>query len=1317
MIDFLRIATRSTRRGVVEIYPKFVIRNPSDDLMIRGGDFYAVWVEERGLWSTNEQDAINLIDSELKAYADEYRKTSESEIHVLYMWDASSGMIDLWHKYVQRQMRDSYHMLDERLIFQDTKTTKTDYASKKLPYPKDTGEPEAWNKLLSTLYSPEERTKIEWAIGSIVSGDSRKNQKFMVFYGAAGTGKSTVINVIQQLFEGYTSVFDAKALGSSSNSFALEAFRKNPLVAIQHDGDLSRIEDNTRLNSLVSHEAMTVNEKFRSAYENRFKAFLFMGTNKPVKITDARSGLIRRLIDVSPTGNKLPPKEYKALVKQVGFELGKIATRCEDIYNEDPGRYDDYIPLGMMSASNDFYNFVLDSWQVFKQNDETTLKAAWEMYKAYCEDAKVPYPYPQRLFKEELKNYFREFYERESRPDGTRIRNHYVGFIKDKFESDIQEVEKVEKPPDELPDWLRLRAGESAFDKLFAKCPAQYATENERPLNKWDNVKTQLRDLDTSRLHYVRTPESYVHIDFDLKGPNGEKSLALNLEAARKWPPTYAEVSKGGQGLHLTYMYKGDTATLSCIYDDNIEIKVCRGLSSLRRRLSLCNDLEIASISSGLPLKGEGKTLNFDAVLSERAIRTLIKRNLNKEYHGATKPSVDFIFKILEDQYKAGTHYDVSDLQTAVLSFAAGSTHQAEACVKLVGKMHFKSDEPSEPGEDAGDSSLVFFDTEVFPNLFLVNYKMQGDGKPVVRLVNPKPSDIETLVRHRLVGFNCRKYDNHMLYGCMLGYSNKQLYELSGKLIANEKSAQFGEAFNLSYTDVYDFSSKKQSLKKFEIELGIHHQELGLPWDQPVPENLWPKVAEYCDNDVIATERVFEARKADFEARQALVRIINALYDGKVRATVNDTTNSLSAKVIFGANKSPQNEFVYTDLSTLFPGYKYEYGKSSYRDVEEVGEGGRVWSKPGMYFHVKTFDVASMHPHSIKALNLFGDRYTRQFYSLVEARVAVKHRDFDKLKTLFNGVLYTMVQGMSKEELDNLCLALKIVINSVYGMTSAKFPNIFKDPRNVDNIVAKRGALFMIDLQHAVQERGGEVVHIKTDSIKVANPTPDIEQFILDYGQKWGYSFEVESIYKRFCLVNDAVYIAYEQGEGDKGDHWTATGTQFQVPYVFKTLFTHEAIAFDDLCETKEVTSSLYLDFNETLPDVTLLEKELDNRKKGKLGKNYADISDDELKKRISEGHDYRFIGKVGQFSPVKAGVGGGILCRASTGKEGEIVYNAATGTKGYRWLESETLRKAGDISVIEQSYYRRMVDEARDTISKFGDFEHFATIDKGESA
>ena len=344
MLDFLMISTRSGKRGVIEIYPKFIIKKPND-LMIRGGDFYAIWIEERGLWSTDEQDAVQLIDRELDRYAEENRQRFDNHIKVLHMWDAETGMIDTWHKYCQKQMKDCFHMLDEKLIFSNTKTSKKDYASKRLAYPLEDGAINAYDKLISTLYEPEERHKVEWSIGSIVSGESKRLQKFMVLYGAAGTGKSTILNIIQQLFDGYYSVFDAKALGSSSNAFALEAFKSNPLVAIQHDGDLSRIEDNTRLNSLVSHELMTVNEKFKSTYANRFKAFLFMGTNKPVRITDAKSGLIRRLIDVSPSGNKLGFQEYKTLLKQIEFELGAIAYHCQEVYLEDPTYYDNYIPI------------------------------------------------------------------------------------------------------------------------------------------------------------------------------------------------------------------------------------------------------------------------------------------------------------------------------------------------------------------------------------------------------------------------------------------------------------------------------------------------------------------------------------------------------------------------------------------------------------------------------------------------------------------------------------------------------------------------------------------------------------------------------------------------------------------------------------------------------------------------------------------------------------------------------------------------------------------------------------------------------------
>ena len=1305
--------------------------------MIRGGDFYAIWLEEERRWSTDEQDLLRLIDRELDNYAKENQHKFGGNARILHMWDNTSGMIDAWHKYCQRQMRDAFEMLDEKLIFSNTDVTKKDYASKRLNYPLEAGNIAAWDKLIGTLYSEKERHKIEWSIGAVVSGESKTLQKFLVFYGEGGTGKSTILNVIQKLFDGYYAVFDAKALGSNGSQFALEAFRKNPLVAIQHDGDLSKIEDNTRLNSLVSHEEMTVNEKYAKSYENAFKCFLFMGTNRPVKITDAKSGIIRRLIDVSPSGNKLGPREYRSTVKQIDFELGAIAHHCQEVFLANPHYYDDYIPTTMLGASNDFYNFVIDSYHIFKKEDGVTLTTAWERYKTYTDEANVPYPLPKRNFKEELKNYFWDFNERYCLEDGSRVRSYYSGFRTEKFEKPDKE-EEPQKPKSKL---IQFDFTESIFDKERADCLAQYATTKETPSKKWSEVKTTLSSLDTKRLHYVKVPENHIVIDFDIKDKDGNKSFEKNVEEASKWPPTYAELSKSGGGIHLHYIYTGDVTKLSRIYDDHIEVKVFTGGSSLRRKLSKCNNLPIATISSGLPLRGDKGMVNFEAVKNEKALRTLIKRNLNKEVHGATKPSIDFIYKILEDAYNSDLSYDVSDLYNAVLAFAAQSSNQSDYCIKLVSKMHFKSEDPS-PNVD-GDTSIVFYDVEVFPNLFLVNWKLQGEGKPVVRMINPKPEEIEDLVKFRLVGFNCRRYDNHILYARLMGYSNDQLYKLSQRIVNNKKgntNCFFGEAYNLSYTDVYDYSSKKQSLKKWEIDLGIHHQELGLPWDQPVPEELWPKVAEYCDNDVIATEAVFNATKADFMARGILADVAKSTY--------NDTTNTLTTRIIFERNRKPQNQFNYrnmgevtpgTDRITIsenhvlysefgdeftvfdeknrpvFPGYKYERGKSTYRG-ETVGEGGYVYAEPGIYGNVALLDIASMHPSSIVAENLFGDLYTQRFKDILDARIAIKHKDFDKARTMLGGALAKYLTDENSAA--DLAQALKIAINSVYGLTTAAFENPFRDPRNVDNIVAKRGALFMINLKHEVQKRGFTVAHIKTDSIKIPDATPEIIQFVMDYGKQYGYTFEHEATYEKMCLVNDAVYIAkYKDGD------WTATGAQFAVPYVYKTLFTKEDITFEDMCEAKSVTSALYLDMNETLPDVSMYEniqalrrsdksKDQMTKKEVRLLEEYEYMTDEGLEETIATGHDYRFVGKVGQFCPIKPGCGGGELLREGTDRQGNLKYSSATGAKGYRWMESEMVKTLGKQDDIDRSYYDKLVNDAADAIASYGDFEWFVSDD-----
>ncbi len=1248
-MDFYKILMKVKKDGTVQVYPDWQV-DSSKDLMVQGKSFYAFWDENNSIWSRDEFRPRQLIDADLFRYAKE-NIDDNVPYEILTVQSFSTRMWETLNKFI-KNFPDNYHQLDTDLTFINTKVTKNDYVSKKLNYALEPGNTNAWDELLQTLYSESEREKIEWAIGAIVSGDSKNIQKFLVFYGPPASGKSTILNIIEKLFAGYTTTFDARALASTGSSFSTDVFKGNPLVAIQHDGDLSRIEDNAKLNSITSHEDMTMNEKYKPSYTARVNAFLFMGTNKPVQITDAKAGTIRRLIDVHPTGVKISPERYHILMEQIDFELGHIAHKCLQKYKR-MGKYyyNGYKPVQMMYQTDEFYNFISAHYDIFKSEDGVTLKRAWMMYKEYCSEINITKLMKYSAFREELTMYFRHFEDRIKVGDDW-VRSYYFGF------------EGIPKSTPFIPDKsyvIELRniydSNEmSAFDHKYKDQPAQLASSSGKPKQKWIDVTTTLSDIDTTALHFVKVPENHIVIDFDLVNEDGEKDVNLNLEAASKWPPTYTELSKSGQGVHLHYEYNGNVHELASIYDVGIEVKTLLGDSSLRRRLSKANSLDITTISSGLPKK-EKRMIDNKSIQSEKSLRDLIERNLKKEIHPGTKPSIDFIHKILEDAYNNDLSYNILDLKPRIFSFAAKSSNQSTACIKIVQTMHFtgKNDMPAPTNLD--DKPIVFFDVEVYPNLFIVCWKYK-DSENVVRMINPTPNEIEALFSLKLVGFNNRRYDNHILYARSLGYTNLQLYDLSQKIITdNNYNAAFGEAYNLSYADIYDFSSKKQGLKKFMIELGINHMEMDIPWDSPVPEELWSKVEDYCVNDVLGTEAVFNARKEDFKAREILAELSGL--------TINHTTQNHTAKIIFGEDKRPKDQFVYTDLSTMFKGYAFDGKESLYRG-EIVGEGGYVYAEPGFYEHVTVLDVASMHPTSIEQLNLFG-KYTKNFSALKEARLAIKHKEYDRARSLLDGKLAKFLDGAESnpKSSEDLSYALKIVINIVYGLTSATFDSIFRDNRNKDNIVAKRGALFMINLKNEVQSRGFNVIHIKTDSIKIPNATPEIIDFVSSYGKEFGYEFELEAQYSKFCLVNDAVYIAREN------DKWTAVGAQFQHPYVMKTLFSKEPIEFSDFCEVRNVTQgAMYLDT----------------------------LDSDNIE-------DMTHVGRTGSFVPVLDN--GGSLWRVKDGKK-----YAVTGTKGYKWVEREIAysRKLSNSLNIDMQYFGSLVQEAMETINKFYDFEDFVS-------
>lgn len=425
-----------------------------------------------------------------------------------------------------------------------------------------------------------------------------------------------------------------------------------------------------------------------------------------------------------------------------------------------------------------------------------------------------------------------------------------------------------------------------------------------------------------------------------------------------------------------------------------------------------------------------------------------------------------------------------------------------------------------------------------------------------------------------------------------------------------------------------------------------------------------------------------------------------------------------------------------SEAINAFPGYEFkklEDGSyhNMYRGVD-LGKGGWVYTEPGIYSNVALFDVASLHPHSIVALNKLGD-YTQNYKDLLEARVYIKHKEFDKAKALFGGRLAKYLED--KNEAKALSKALKLPLNAFFGISFASFPNPARDSRDINNIIALRGSLFMKTLFDEVEARGYKIVHVKTDSIKVPNADKEIVKFIQEFAHKYGYTMEHEATYERMCLIDKAQYIAsymkpdeckkiygYAPDENvdyirEYGHTWTATGDEFRRPFIFKTMFSGEPLTFDDKCITNTVKdAAIYLDMNEDLQPQEDAEKEYMRRifnaahpnEVKKLNKEFIDVSDDELKKIVDSAHNYVFVGRVGRFCPVRPGAGGGELLVYRREK-----FDSVSGSKGFRWLEAEVVKSLGKENDIDPVYFDNQVNEAIEAINKFGDYDRFIDLSR----
>ncbi len=1244
-MDFYKIGAKNYGSRAKQDYviePDFTYI--TKDLVCKGGSLYGYWFD--GRWRTDITNLIRIIDKDVTEFTNDFQsKRMDAVVTPRFMEMHGSSVMTKFMQYT-KNMPEADVEFNTRIIFSNETPVREDYSTTQLSYTPEHGPTPAFDELASTLYDPEELDKILWFMGAILTNSAQKIQKFLFLYGGKGSGKGTIIKVFKKLFEGYYEGIDLSKLTSKSE-FATSGVKETQLL-IDDDSDLYSIQDDTNLLKLTSHEPIMVNNKYQSTYSVTFKGLLIAASNQRFKVRNIDSGITRRAVVAEPSERKIDFDRYSQLMSMINFELAQIAQKAIDLFTTyGAGYYEDYVPYDMMESTDLFYSFMRE--HAVSLGDPCPLKTASELYRMYLTDLEFDTAGYKKKAKSELKRYYTSFLS-QKRIDGEMVKNVYEGLKWKELFPDQKSAPKIyrEETEEDLIREFALAEIKSALDEQAATYPAQYTKSDGTPKVKWEHVTTTLSDIDTTKLHYVRVPENHIIVDFDLKNEDGEKDLKLNLKAAKEFPETYTELSKSGKGVHLHYIYSGDVHKLAPIYSEDIEVKVYKGNSSLRRMLTLCNNKQIRTITSGLPEKEEVVKVYEDIEIihwNENKMRAAIKGNLERRYHESTKPSIDFIVKIFDDAVKQGLKYDLRDMRQDILTFAASSSNQAKYCLGAVSKIKYatiENEDATEIQKSAGQrfydkEDLYFYDIEVFPNLFIVCFKKYRG--PKTTWINPTREQIVSLLDKPLVGFNNRRYDNHIMYAASLGEDNLSLYRQSQRIIndKNAGSGMYSGAYELSYTDIYDYcnAGNKQSLKKWEVQLGIKHDEFELPWDQPVPEDMWERAAEYCGNDVDATEAVFDATISDYNARCILAELSGL--------SVNATSNQHTIAIIFEGKPKHETmpELQYTDLSKTFPGYRYSFGKSEYRG-EDPGEGGYVYAEPGVYENVALLDVASMHPTSAIEMNMFG-RYTQNYADILEARLYIKRGDLESAGKLFGGRLKPFLGNA--EDAKALSNALKTPLNSVYGLTSASFENQLRHPQNQDNIVAKRGALFMIDLKHEVQKRGYTVAHIKTDSIKIPNADKEIIDFVFEFGKSFGYTFEHEDTYKKLALVNKSTYVCLDQE-----DVWHATGTQFQDPYVFKTLFTKEPLSKEDFFVTKEVKNASV-----------------------HLGETF-----------------------IGRLAEVYASDSGQELFRVTEDRKGYI-----SGTKGFKWKLSKDFTDRKDV---DMNYYKDLVDKAVEAIRKVGD-------------
>lgn len=184
----------------------------------------------------------------------------------------------------------------------------------------------------------------------------------------------------------------------------------------------------------------------------------------------------------------------------------------------------------------------------------------------------------------------------------------------------------------------------------------------------------------------------------------------------------------------------------------------------------------------------------------------------------------------------------------------------------------------------------LFFDTECYPNYFLIVFKdLKGNEECFVKDENnvlPVARIRKLLETRQTIGFNSRMYDIPMITYALSGVSNSLLKEMSDRII-NESVYNTLCEYQLwcpkeyDHIDIINVAIGKNGLKMYGARINTPYLQ-DLPYDPSASLSKEDKaiIKKYCSNDVDITKNLYLHLKNEIDIRTA----INDEYKVDVRS-------------------------------------------------------------------------------------------------------------------------------------------------------------------------------------------------------------------------------------------------------------------------------------------------------------------------------------------------------------------------------------------------------------------------------------------------